>query len=86
MWYDALMYDFGCDRSSIMGLVALAQAGPQGYTEANSIIGKIIKKDNDAIVLDNASAFLATGVKNARHAMRPEGSKFAGMGGWDCVV
>ena len=86
MWYDTLLNKFHCDESSIMGLVALAQEGRQGYREANSIIGKIIKKANDNIGLDNPSAFLARNIENARRTIRPQGSKYAGMGGWDCVV
>ena len=86
MWYDALRYDYGCDRSSVMGLIALGQAGHRGYMEANSIIGKLFKKEDDDIELRNPSAFLAKNVKNARHAMTPEGSQYANMNGWDAFV
>ena len=80
MWYDALQ-DYGCDRSSVMGLIALGQAGPRSYMEANAIIGKLFKKEDDDIKIGNPSAFLAKNVKHARHAMNPEGSQHANLNG-----
>ena len=80
-WHDELRFEYGCDRSSVAGLFALAQAGPRGYMEANSIIGKLFKKADDDIELRNPSAFLANNIKNARHAMNPEGSQYAGTNG-----
>ena len=81
-WRETLENKFGCDEASIMGLVLLSQVSPQGYEEANSIIGKLIKAVSDDRAIRKPSAFVAQSTENARRMMKPSGSQFAGMGGW----
>ena len=58
--------EFGIDRNAMQELFLLAQAN---YDEANSIVGKLLKKRNDNNEPRNASAFVHRCVVNARNTM-----------------
>ena len=65
MWTSALQNQWYVDARAIAELLTLSRDGREGYMAANGIIGKLIKKRCDNIVLKNSSAFVHIGVKNA---------------------
>ena len=66
VWADVLR-NAGCDETSRQELFLLAQHSDDGFKEANSIIGKILKKRSDKEVVANMSGFVHSCVRNARN-------------------
>ena len=56
---------FNVDYRAIGQLRELAEAGYDGYRQANMLIGKLLKAVNDDTAIGNRSAFIVTGVRNA---------------------
>ena len=66
---------FRLDHPSLTKLRELAAMHRAGYMHANSIIGKLLKKINDARVdFPNPSAFVMSAVKNAVWTIGRKGS------------
>ena len=65
-----------------MRLMLLSHASRHGYELAISIINKLLKSVTDRRPIHNASAFVVKCVENAFHDLHPEGSQYAGKGGW----
>jgi hypothetical protein len=59
------------DTNARKALYALAQYSVDGYQKANGIIGKLIKKDTDADLPRNTSAFVHSSVMHARNELDP---------------
>jgi hypothetical protein len=62
---------WGVDTNARKALYALAQYSAAGYMKANAIVGKLIKKDTDADLPRNTSAFVHASVMHARNDMDP---------------
>jgi hypothetical protein len=62
---------WGVDTNARKALYALSQHSGTGYTKANAIVGKLIKKDTDADLPRNPSAFVHASVMHARNEMDP---------------
>ena len=68
VWW-ALLDTLHVDEPAKMALFNLAQRGREGYTRANELVGKLIKKLNDQQPLGNPSGFVFSSVLNASHKM-----------------
>ena len=80
-WFDT-MVDMGCDECSRMSLILLAQYSPDGYVQAQRLMDALIGDHLGQI--RHGSAFLASGVENARRKLNPEGETlYGGLGGQD---
>ena len=75
---------FNCDAPSNNRLVLLSQLSPTGYREANKLIDKMLKmvSSGKGGKLGNPSAFVTTGVQNARDLLTPESEYYAGNGNY----
>jgi hypothetical protein len=62
---------WGVDTNARKALYALAQYSADGYMKANAIVGKLIKKDTDADLPRNTSAFVHASVMHARNELDP---------------
>jgi hypothetical protein len=62
---------WGVDTNARKALYSLAQYSGTGYMKANAIVGKLIKKDTDADLPRNTSAFVHASVMHARNEMDP---------------
>ena len=69
MWIPALQIQWYVDNRAIAQLLELSREGREGYMHANAIIGKLIKKRCDDILLKEPSRFVIVGVKNAWQKM-----------------
>ena len=67
--WNSLLVEAGVDKSARQELLLLAQHSTTGHEEANSIIGKILKKRSDKQDMHNTSAFVHRCVCNARQTM-----------------
>jgi hypothetical protein len=67
--WKCILDDLGVDMYAQQSLMALSQQGYQGYWAANELIGKLLKKTNDRVRINNPSAFIFSSVINARHAL-----------------
>ena len=65
--WNGLLKQVGCDDTARMDLFSLAQVNKES---ANEIIWRIVKKLTNEIQLKNASAFIHSSCKQARHAMQ----------------
>ena len=65
--WNQLLTKVGCDDNSRMDLFSLSQINKEA---ANEVIWRMIKKLTDAVPLHNASAFIHSSCKQARHAMQ----------------
>ena len=83
VWNEVLT-THGVDKAACQDLFLLAQLSTDGYKEANYIISKLIKKQQDKIGLTNTSGFVHACVLNARHKLMSENSNagWAGAHGW----
>ena len=80
-WFDT-MVEFKCDECSRMSLICLAQYSPEGYEHAHRLMHKLTRSRLEPI--RHGSAFLASGVGNARRKLNPEGETlYGGLGGQD---
>ena len=59
----------GVDKAACQDLFLLAQHSSDGYKEANHIISKLIKKQQDKQLVTNTSAFVHKCVLNVRHKL-----------------
>ena len=59
----------GVDKAACQDLFLLAQHSSDGYKEANHIISKLIKKQQDKQLFTNTSAFVHKCVLNVRHKL-----------------
>ena len=59
----------GVDKAACQDLFLLAQHSTEGYQEANNIISKIIKKQQDKQLVTNTSGFVHRCVLNVRHKL-----------------
>ena len=59
----------GVDKAACQDVFLLAQHSSDGYKEANHIISKLIKKQQDKQLLTNTSAFVHKCVLNVRHKL-----------------
>ena len=77
-----LYYKFNCDEISVQRLVLLSQLSPAGHREAIKLIDKMLRMlhTGKAHELRNPSAYVSTGVKNARDMPTPEGEYYRGKG------
>ena len=73
-WVPTLVNNFRIDHPASQKLRDLAAMRREGYMHANGIIGKLIKKVNDWIELDNPSAFVTAGMKAAHRTIRDKRS------------
>ena len=65
-----LEVQFHVDKTAIDGLRRLSKDyGMRGYKEANSIIGKVLKKINDNTTLHNPSAWVYSSAKAAEESI-----------------
>ena len=70
-WIPILARNYCVDKEAIKYLKRLAtQYGMEGYKEANAIIGKLMKKQNDDIVVFRPSAFVTKSVKNVERKLQ----------------
>ena len=60
------------DATAQRELFLLSQLSDLGYSKANTIIWKIIKKEAESIPIQNPSAFIHVCCKRARYALQPE--------------
>ena len=68
VWNEVLTAN-GVDKAACQDLFLLAQHSSDGYKEANHIMSKLIKKQQDKQVLTNTSAFVHKCVLNVRHKL-----------------
>ena len=68
VWNEVLTAN-GVDKAACQDLFLLAQHSSDGYKEANHIISKLIKKQQDKQLLTNTSAFVHKCVLNVRHKL-----------------
>ena len=68
IWADVLR-NMNVDKTAMQELFLLAQHSNSGYQEANSIVGKLLKKAADQEELAKPSAFVHRCVTNARSAI-----------------
>ena len=74
-WVPILVRDFRLDLPALTKLRELAAMQRAGYMHANTIIGKCLKKINDARVnFPNPSAFVMSACKNAVSTIERKGS------------
>ena len=65
-WFDTLIEEFGVDTMARKEMVLLAQHSEKGYQAVNSLISKLYLKKRKGEWIDNASAFISNGIRNAR--------------------
>ena len=65
--WSAVLRRAGVDDTARMELFLLAQLGEEGKREANTVISKVLKHQADGTEVRNASAFVHSCVRNARH-------------------
>ena len=65
-----LLDDGNVDLNARRDLFLLAQYGEEGKKAANDILFKLVKKLTDGVPMNNASAFVHSCVKNARHRIQ----------------
>ena len=68
VWNEVLTAN-GVDKAACQDLFLLAQHSSDGYKEANHIMSKLIKKQQDKQLLTNTSAFVHKCVLNVRHKL-----------------
>ena len=68
VWNEVLTAN-GVDKAACQDLFLLAQHSSDGYKEANHIISKLIKKQQDKQLVTNTSAFVHKCVLNVRHKL-----------------
>ena len=68
VWNEVLTAN-GVDKAACQDLFLLAQHSSDGYKEANHIISKLIKKQQDKQLATNTSAFVHKCVLNVRHKL-----------------
>ena len=77
-FYD-VMKSKGVDEASRMSAIAFAQVDPQGYHAVAKIIGEIDAGRHRGVY--HWSSWFANKIKDARHALNPEGAeKYGGKG------
>ena len=70
-WFDTLIDEFSVDTTARKEMVLLAQHSEEGYQAVNSLMNKLYLKKRKAERIDNASAFISNGVRNAREELDP---------------
>ena len=68
VWNEVLTAN-GVDKAACQDLFLLAQHSSDGYKEANHIMSKLIKKQQDKQLVTNTSAFVHKCVFNVRHKL-----------------
>ena len=76
-WIPCLQTHFTVDRKGISDLSRLAtQYGMEGYKQANMIIGKLIKKQNDDKTMFFPSHFVTSSVNHAEYDIQSKGTAY----------
>ena len=70
-WFDTLIDEFSVDTTARKEMVLLAQHSEKGYEAVNSLISKLYLKKRKNERIDNASAFISNGIRNAREDIDP---------------
>ena len=66
VWANSLQ-NCGCDEASMKDWFVLAGASKDGWTEAMSILHKLLKRSHSGYPYDKPSAVVCSSVKNAWH-------------------